>query len=170
MTPSNWLHRSYSTPSVLPDLCRKKLHWDDIIPEDIMRRWQAWLQELPKLEQVAIDRSFKPPNLGEVTSTQLHHFSDVSHQGYGAVTDLRITDRRGNTKCSFVIGKSRLEPMKSVTIPRMELSAAVVATRLDTMSRKEISFPISKSFFWTDSTCVTLEIKTNDFKHLWQIK
>ena len=54
---------------ILKNLCRKKLHRNYIIPEDIMRRWQAWLQELPKLEQVAIDRSFKPPNLGEVTST-----------------------------------------------------------------------------------------------------
>ena len=107
-----------------------------------MRRWQAWLQELPKLEQVAIDRCFKPPNFGEVSSTQLHHFSDASQQGYGAVTYLRITDRSGNTKCSFVMGKSRLAPMKSVTVPRMELSAAVVATRLDTMSRKELSVPI----------------------------
>ena len=167
MTPSDLLHRPYSTPSLFYK-CRKKLHWDDIIPEDITRRWQAWLQELPK--QVATDRSFKPPNLGEVTSTQLHHFSDVSHQGYAAVTYLRFTDCSGNTKCSFVMGKSRLEPMKSVTVPRMELSAAVVATTLETMSCEELSLPISELFFWTDSTCITLKIKTNDFKHLWQIK
>ena len=147
---------------ILQDLCRKKLDWDDVIPEDIMRRWQAWLQELPKLEQVAIDRCFKPPNFGEVSSTQLHHFSDASQQGYGAVTYLRITDRSGNTKCSFVMGKSRLAPMKSVTVPRMELSAAVVATRLDTMSRKELSLPISESFFWTDSTCVLRYIENED--------
>ena len=147
---------------ILQDLCRKKLDWDDVIPEDIMRRWQAWLQELPKLEQVAIDRCFKPPNFGEVSSTQLHHFSDVSQQGYGAVTYLRITDRSGNTKCSFVMGKSRLAPMKSVTVPIMELSAAVVATRLDTMSRKELSLPISESFFWTDSTCVLRYIEDED--------
>ena len=135
-----------------------------------MRRWQAWLQELPKREQVAIDRSFKPPNLGEVTSTQLDHFSDVSHQGYGAVTYLRITESSGNTNCSFIMGKSRPEPMKSVTVPRMELSAAVVATKRDTMSCKEPSLSISESFFWTDSTCITLKIKTNDFKLLWQIQ
>ena len=143
MTPSDLLHRPYSTPSLFYK-CRKKLHWDDIIPEDITRRWQAWLQELPK--QVATDRSFKPPNLGEVTSTQLHHFSDVSHQGYAAVTYLRFTDCSGNTKCSFVMGKSRLEPMKSVTVPRMELSAAVVATTLETMSCEELSLPISELF------------------------
>ena len=45
---------------ILKDLCRKKLDWDDVIPKDILRRWQAWLQELPKLEEVTIDRCFKP--------------------------------------------------------------------------------------------------------------
>ena len=45
---------------ILKDLCRKKLDWEDVIPKDILRRWQAWLQELPKLEEVTIDRCFKP--------------------------------------------------------------------------------------------------------------
>ena len=132
-----------NTKLILKDLCRKKLDCDDVIPEEILRRWQGWLQELPKLEQVTIDRCFKPHNLGEVTLTQLHHFFDASQQGHGAVTYLRITDRSVNSKCSFGMGKSRLAPMKSVIVPRMEHSVAVVATRLDTMSRKELSLPIT---------------------------
>ena len=52
------------------------------------------------------------------------------------------------------MGKSRLAPIKSLTIPRMELSAAVLATRLDKISRDELSIPVDQSFFWTDSTCV----------------
>ena len=147
---------------ILQDLCRTKLDWDDIIPEEFLRRWRAWLQELPKLEQITIDRCFKAPNFGDVISNHLHHFSDASQKGYGAVTYLRITDNSGNIKCSFVMGKSRLAPMKPVTIPRMELSAAVVATRLDTMSRKELSLPITESFFWTDSTCVLRYIANQD--------
>ena len=127
-----------------------------------MHRWQTWLQELPKLEQLSIDRCFKTPNFGEITSTQLHHFADASQQGYGAVTYLRITDVSGNVKCSFVMGKSRLAPIKPVTIPRMELSAAVVATRLDRISRRELSLPINESFFWTDSTCVLRYIENLD--------
>ena len=136
-----------------------------LIPEDIMRRWQAWLQELPKL-QVSIDRCFKPPNFGEVTSTQLHHFSDASQQGYGAVTYLRITDRSGNTKCSFIMGKSRLAPMTSVTIPRMELSAAVICH-----ARNSVLLFLNRSSGPTaPASCVTLKIKTNDFTHLWQME
>ena len=60
------------------------------------------------------------------------------------------------------MGKSRLAPIKPVTIPRMELSAAIVATKLDKISRRELSFPIDQSFFWTDSTCVLRYIENQD--------
>ena len=89
---------------ILQDLCRKKFGWDDQIPDEFMPRWQTWLQELPKLEQLTIGPCFKTPQLGEIISTQLHHFTDASQQGYGAVMYLRITDVSGNVKCSFVMG------------------------------------------------------------------
>ena len=139
---------------ILQELCRKKLGWDDEIPEEDHERWQIWLKELPKLEELAIDRCFKPTNVGKIKSSQLHHFSDASQKGYGAVTYLRIADDTGKVHCSFVMGKSRLAPLKPVTIPRMELSAAVVATRLDRITRQELSLPVDQSYFWTDSTCV----------------
>ena len=52
------------------------------------------------------------------------------------------------------MAKSRLAPLKAMTIPRMELSAAVLDTRLDRMIRQEIDMPVDNSTFWTDSTCV----------------
>jgi hypothetical protein len=45
----------------------------------------------------------------------------------------------------------------------MELSAAVLATRLDKITREELSLPVDQSFFWTDSTCVLRYIE-NDTK------
>ena len=111
---------------------------------------------LPTLDEFIIDRCLKPPNFGEIVTRQTHHFSDASSQGYGAVSYLRIVNRNGDVHCCFLIGKSRLASLKAITIPRMELSAAVVATRLDTMMRQELDIPAteSESVFWTDSTCV----------------
>ena len=136
---------------ILQDLCRKKLGWDEPIPEESLKRWHAWLQELPKLEQFVVERCFKPSSLGEVENVQLHHFADASQHGYGAVSYLRVEDKEHNVKCSFVMGKARLAPIKPVTIPRMELSAAVVATMLNKICQRELSTPINQSFFWTDS-------------------
>ena len=154
---------------ILQDLCRKKLHWDDEIPEEDQQRWQTWLRELPKLEELAIDRCFKPTNLGEITSSQLHHFSDASQRGYGAVTYLRISDDRGKVHCSFVMGKSRLAPLKPVTIPRMELSAAVVATRDSTELREENWICQLTSHFsgtTAHACCAISRTKLQDFKPL----
>ena len=127
---------------------QERLGWDDEIPADDQERWQTWLKELPKLEELTIERCFKPTNFSKIKSSQLHHFSDTSQQGYGAVTYLRIDDDDpGRVHCSFVMGKSRLAPLKPVTIPRMELSAAVVATRLDRITRQDMILPVDQSYF-----------------------
>ena len=60
------------------------------------------------------------------------------------------------------MAKSRLAPLKTVTIPRMELSAAVLATRLDQMIEQELSTPVHSSTFWADSTCVLRYIENKD--------
>ena len=109
-----------------------------------------------------MDRCLKPAGLGEIVSVQLHHFSDASQQGYGAVSYLRFLDDKDTIHCSFVMGKARTAPLKTVTTPRLELSAAVVASRLDKTLRKEIDIPVDESVFWTDSTCVISYIQNND--------
>ena len=112
--------------ATLHDLCRKGLDWDDRIPLEDLERWQDWLQELPKLKQLAI--KLKPKNFGRIVSSHLHNISDASGEGYGAVTYLRVINEAKNVHCAFLMGTLRQTPQKSVTIPRLELSAAVVAT------------------------------------------
>ena len=61
-----------------------------------------------------------------------------------------------------MIAKSRLTPLKTISIPRLELSAATVSIRLDRMMRKELQLPIDASYFWTDSTTVLKYINNED--------
>ena len=60
------------------------------------------------------------------------------------------------------MAKSSLAPLKAITIPRLELSAAVLAVRLDRMIRQEITLPIKSSTFWTDSTCALRYIRNKE--------
>ena len=150
---------------MLQDLCRKKLDWDGPIPDEHLAQWQSWLADLPKSQNLEINRCFKPSELGQVVSVQLHHFADSSQSGYGSVSYVRVQDHAGNVSCSFVMGKSRLAPIKSVTIPRLELSAAVVAARLDQICRQELTYNIDQSQFWTDSTCVLRYIENFDKRY-----
>ena len=83
---------------------------------------------------------------------QLHHFSDASEISYGAVTYSRIVDVNDNVHCAFLIGKGRLAPIKAISIPRLELFAAVLSVKFDMMLREELDIPIHESIFWSDST------------------
>ena len=98
---------------------------------------------LPKLQEFSVDRCFNPPDFGEVVSCQLLYFSDASQLAYGAVSYLWLVNSQGNVHCCFVL----LAPLKPVTIPRMELSAIVLSTRLDRMIREELEYRIEESFF-----------------------
>ena len=147
---------------LLQNLCRKKLGWDENIPAEDLIDWRKWLTELPTIEQFSIERCIKPENFGDVTHTELHHFSDASEVGYGAVTYLKSVNNEGNIHCSFILGKSRLTPIKPVTIPKLELTAATVAMKLDKMVRRELDIPSDRSYFWTDSTSVLKYIKNEN--------
>ena len=86
-----------------------------------------------------MDRCIKPKAFGDVVTTELHHFSDASEIGYGAVSYLKIVNERGEIHCCLIMAKSRLAPIKPVIIPRMELSATVLATRIR-LQHQSVSF------------------------------
>ena len=85
-------------------------------------------------------------------SRQLHIFSDASSIGYGSVVYQRLCDNESHIHCSFLIGKARLAPIKPVTIPRLELTAATVSIRLGEMMKKELDEKPDTVQYHTDST------------------
>ena len=145
--------------SLLQSLCKQKYGWDEEISQADSTVWQECLKELACLRTISVPRCFKPPGFGAVVNVQLHHFSDASEIGYGAVSYLRIVDDKGAPHCSFVLGKSRVTPLKVVSIPRLELAAAVVAVKLNCLIRSELEYPIHDTIYWTDSTVVLQYIR-----------
>ncbi|XP_014665117.1 PREDICTED: uncharacterized protein LOC106807320 [Priapulus caudatus] len=139
---------------ILQELCKLELEWDQQIPEKFSSQWRIWLQDLDRLASFKIARCVKPQGFGQVQSAQLHHFSDASETGYGTVSYLRLTNEEGKSHCSFIMGKSRVAPLKQTTIPRLELTAATVAVRTDKMLKGELDIPIDRTVFWTDSMAV----------------
>ena len=139
---------------VLQSLCKQEFGWDENIPDKQLTRWWEWVKDLPNIKGVTLPWSVKPEGFGELHSSQIHHFSDASEEGYGTVSYLRLVDVTGNIRCSILFGKSRVAPLKPVTIPWMELTAATLAAKLDTLLRRELSIPIHETVFWTDSTLV----------------
>ena len=110
--------------------------WDSQVPEDLAHLWTTWRVQLPKLQNLSVKRCFKPIEFGKVESISLHLFSDASETGYGVACYLRQVDTNGTICVSLAFGKSRVAPLKSVTIPRLELTAATVSVKLGAMLKE----------------------------------
>ena len=139
---------------IFQEECRRKEGWDTPLLDQNRRGWEAWLQELPELTTFQVPRCHKRVDIGRPVSTQLHHFCDASQKAYGVASYLRTSFPGGDTHCSLVLGKAKLAPLKQLTIPRLELTAAVLAAKLDRCLREELDIDVDKSIFWTDSNIV----------------
>ncbi|XP_053381691.1 uncharacterized protein LOC123540987 [Mercenaria mercenaria] len=74
--------------------------------------------------------------------------------GYGQCSYLRLIDNKGQVNCSLLMSKARVAPLKPITIPRLELAAAVVSVKISVLLRQELQFPDALEYFWTDSKVV----------------
>ena len=138
----------------LQELCKLQFGWDDLIPQENFPSWKQWLEYLSNIENLTVSCCLKPENFGNLCSAQLHHFSDASEDGYGAASYLRLESTSENFHCALLLGKSRVAPLKTITIPRMKLKAATVGINLHKLLSKKLEIPIHQMVFWTDSTIV----------------
>ena len=91
--------------------------------------WEHWLSDLPRLHQITVPRYFKSYWLGQLKNTQLHHFSNMSSEGYGTASYLCFVDVNDEVHRSLIMGKLRVAPIKPIMIPRLELTAVTVAIK-----------------------------------------
>ena len=101
-----------------------------------------------------VSRCFKLKETENLKKAELHHFSDASTEGYGQCSYLCLVDTRNRVTCSLVMGKARVTPLKPITVPRLELTAAVVSVRVSEMLRRELRCNEIEEVFWTDSKVV----------------
>lgn len=134
--------------------------WKDEIPSNLAKDWQHWKDQLNGLQNVSIPRCLTPAEFLDAKRVELHHFSDASLEGYGACSYLRVVNREDKVHVALIIAKSRVAPLKSMTIPRLELQAAVEAVRLQSQLQSELNIKINAEYFWCDST-VTLGFINN---------
>ena len=121
--------------------------------EELRPRRERW-RDLPELANVNIPRGFQPETLGKVEKRELHDFSDASTTGYGQCWYLRLVDDANTVYCSLVMGKARVTPLRVVTIPRLELQAAMVSVKVSNLLHQELEYEDVSGYFWTGSKVV----------------
>ncbi|GFX99310.1 integrase catalytic domain-containing protein [Trichonephila clavipes] len=150
---------------LLQELWLWKLSWDDELPPDIHAVWSQWWLELPFLSELKIPRKILDSS-GDSSEVQIHTFSYASQKAYGAAAFLRV-EHKDRVSVDLVTSKSRVAPLKRLSLPRLELMGALLAARLAKEVKKILDQKCStRAFFWTDSQVILHWIKGPS--HRWK--
>lgn len=134
---------------LMQDIWAAKLDWDQPVPLPIKERWMTFWSQLACLESIKIPRWI---GISKGVTIQLHGFADSSIQAYGCSVVLRAVHPDGTITCNLLASKSRVAPLKSITIPRLELAAAELLSKLMYSVRESMELQNEPYFLWTDNT------------------
>ena len=138
---------------LLQRVWERKIEWDDPVPQDIQETLKQWKSELDILTNIHIPRYYYS-KITKTTSIQLHGFSDASEDAYAGVVYLRSVDESNNVHVSFVTSKTKVSPIKCLTIPQLELCGANLLADILNHMKVVLNIPIDHIHAWTDSTIV----------------
>uniref|UniRef100_A0A182NGJ0 CCHC-type domain-containing protein n=1 Tax=Anopheles dirus TaxID=7168 RepID=A0A182NGJ0_9DIPT len=133
---------------LIQELWLLKSGWDDPVPHLIYNKWKAIQGDWQSLAEFKTNRYVLLPD----SKIELHTFVDASEDAYGACIYARCKNAKGEARISLLASKSRVAPLKRLTLPRLELSAAVLAAHLHHRVKKAMQIVPVESFFWSDST------------------
>lgn len=135
----------------MQQLWQLKLDWCDTLPEAESREWHQFLVALVSINNIKIDRCIV---IDKAVAIEFHGFSDASERCYGAVVYCKSYDSSGKSTVRIVASKSRVAPLKCLTIPRLELCAAVLLSKLMKKVQTAVKLPVENTYFWTDAMIV----------------
>ncbi|XP_049878083.1 uncharacterized protein LOC126375230 isoform X1 [Pectinophora gossypiella] len=134
---------------LLQKLWKLKLEWDDPVPNEIKKSWEKVINNLNLFLTVSVPRHVM---CASPVKTELHCFVDASQDAYAACIYLRSLDEHNSVTTKLLCSKTRVAPLKPVTIPRLELCAALLGARLSYKVSNALRCEIGDKYFWSDST------------------
>ncbi|GFX13384.1 integrase catalytic domain-containing protein [Trichonephila clavipes] len=122
-----------------------KLDWNETLPPDVSTQWKNFIQTLKDIESIHVPRCFLVVPTKFVV---LNGFADASSKAYGAVIYVQTNETTNQLLCS----KSRLAPIKSMTIPRLELCSCLLLAKLIHKVKAALKMHINSVNLYSDST------------------
>lgn len=147
---------------MLQQLWRLQVQWDDPLPNDIKEHWIAYRTSLCLLNDLLIPRQITCE--GDIVNIQIHGFSDASIYAYGCCLYLRCTNSSGVHTSKLMCAKSKVAPLKAISLPRLELCAALLLARLSNKIISKLHVKVNNSYFWSDSKIVLSWITSSSTK------
>lgn len=145
-----------------------KVQWDEPLTTLLKQEWLTFSRNILELSELKISRCLFVGN-NEIKTIELHGYSDSSLKAYGCCIYLRVIYQNNQVSCNLISAKSRVSPLRTVSLPRLELCACVLLSQL---THKVIDIyknviKIDSVNLWTDSLISLAWIKSHPSK--WNI-
>ncbi|XP_035227029.1 uncharacterized protein LOC118199315 [Stegodyphus dumicola] len=143
---------------IMQRLWKHQFQWDEKVPPDIECEWKQLTEDLLFIKSIKISRFLLVESDNQF---QLHGFCDASEKAYAAAIYYRSVLDTGQINVQLVIAKTRVAPLKTISLPRLELCGALLLTKLMDFTGRALNTPISQVYFHTDSTIVLAWIRSH---------
>ncbi|XP_070135001.1 uncharacterized protein [Drosophila bipectinata] len=137
---------------LMREIWRREVNWDEPLPDNLAAAFEDWRQGMSKIEEFRCPRYYFVG--GRVRMLQLHIFVDSSQSAFAVVAYWRATYENGDVWAHFISSKTKFAPMRAMSIPLLEVQAAVMGTRLMDTVKQEHGVAIGNCVLWTDSKTV----------------
>ncbi|XP_072401584.1 uncharacterized protein [Diabrotica undecimpunctata] len=147
---------------IMQNIWISKISWNDTIDADTLHEWLSFISSLSYFKDLSIPRCLFLSQ--EITGVEIHSFSDASLKAYGACIYLRVTYKLEQVSCSLLASKSRVAPLKPLTLPRLELMGALLCSKLTAKIAnivKEKLSQLDSINMWSDSEIVLAWLRSH---------
>ncbi|XP_049887043.1 uncharacterized protein LOC126381635 isoform X1 [Pectinophora gossypiella] len=139
-----------------------KCNWDSPLPDQLNQEFKTFADHLTKMNDIVVKRNL---NTCEAKSIDIIGFADASNKAYGCSLYMRSVGVNDEVTVNLLCSKSRVNPIKELSTPRLELNSALLLAKLT----KKVYDIISPRFdvnvyLYVDSQIVLAWLKTNPIK------
>lgn len=125
--------------------------WDDWMPIDLLKTYKQLKIDMNEVKELRFPRKCIIENYEEL---ELHGFCNASERAYGACIYMRSSSKNGEVMSRLICSKSRVAPLKKITLARLELCAALMLANLLKVTCDALELKFNKVVLWSDSSIV----------------
>lgn len=133
---------------LLQIVCKHGIGWDEEVPKIVQTAWQQMTNEFHLIEKIQIPRWL---GCNKKSKISIHAFCDASEAAYAALVYIRIEKSDGTIKCNLIASKTKVSPLKNVSLPRLELCGAVLLAKLVKKIQTALELVQIQIYCWSDS-------------------
>ncbi|XP_058063850.1 uncharacterized protein LOC131213751 [Anopheles bellator] len=149
---------------MMQDLWREDLAWDDYVSPATVQEWNKFTSQLPLLRQLHIPRMASPSG---PTTLRIDGFCDAYVKAYGCMVYVTFEDDQGQRSTRLLCSKSSVAPLKAMTLPRLELQAAVLLADLYVRIKDVFGSRVYETYWWSDSQVALTWIRSDNSR--WDV-